>query len=96
MTDKNLDVRKTGKVHWHEEIVRPIKVSPRQLIQRSPKNDMVYAGKDRKHNVRDVELPMRCFNVHISEIPVGRSSGTAITTTETSRSITWASRTSAC
>ncbi len=71
---EEIDPRRTGKVHWHEEIVRPIKVSPRQLIQKNPRNDMVYDGKDRKHNVRDVSLPMRCFNVHISEIPVGAMS----------------------
>jgi|GEM_PF-2548635 len=68
MSDE-IDPRKTGKLHYHEEIVRPIKVSPHKLIHQDPKSDMVYDGKDRKHSARDVDLPMRTFNVHISEIP---------------------------
>ncbi|MBC7343637.1 MAG: cupin domain-containing protein [Clostridia bacterium] len=63
--------RRQGKVHWHEEIVRPIKVAPEKLVHKNPLKDMYYDAQDRKHKARDVDLPMRTMNIHISEIPVG-------------------------
>jgi len=67
------DPRKMGKLHWHEEEVKPIKVAPPRLVHKNPMADLYYDGKDRKHAARDVDLPIRCFNIHISEIPVGKN-----------------------
>lgn len=63
--------RRAGKLHWHEDRVRPIKVSPDKLVHANPLKDLYYDAQDRKHKARDVDLPIRTFNIHISEIPVG-------------------------
>ena len=57
--------RKAGKLHYHEEIVRPIAVDPSKLVHHKPIEDLYMDGQDRKHKARDVDLPMRCMNIHI-------------------------------
>lgn len=71
--EQELDPRRAGKVHWHEAVVKPIKVAPEKLVHKNPLQEMYYDGRDRKHRARDVDLPVRTFNIHISEIPVGGS-----------------------
>jgi mannose-6-phosphate isomerase-like protein (cupin superfamily) len=72
MTEE-FDPRKGKKLHWHEKEVKPMKVADPILIHKNPLGDMYYDGKDRKHSARDVDLPMRCFNIHISEIPAHKA-----------------------
>ena len=72
--EKEFNPRKEGKAHYHEEIVRPTFVKPENIAQKNPLNDMYYDAQDRKHKIRDVTLPMRTINVHISELEPGKSS----------------------
>jgi len=65
-----VDVRRTGKMHYHEEVVRPVKV--RRITQKNPAADLVFV-KDRAHAAREVELPMRTINIHIGELRPGAS-----------------------
>ena len=65
-----VDVRRTGRMHYHEEVVRPVKV--RRITQKNPAADLVYI-KDRAHAAREVELPMRTINIHIGELRPGAS-----------------------
>jgi len=68
---KDVNPRETGKIHRHEEIVRPILV--KNIVQKSPLKDM-YDCKERKHRSRDIDLPMRTINIHLSELIPGKSS----------------------
>ncbi len=65
-----VDVRRTGRMHYHEEVVRPVKV--RRITHKNPAADLVYI-KDRAHAAREVELPMRTINIHIGELRPGAS-----------------------
>ena len=65
-----VDVRRTGRMHYHEEVVRPVKV--RRITHKNPAADLVYI-KDRAHAAREVELPMRTINIHIGELRAGAS-----------------------
>ena len=47
--------RRTGKLHYHEEEVRPLEAYP--LIHKAPHLDL-YSDSDRKHPGRDVDLPL--------------------------------------
>jgi mannose-6-phosphate isomerase-like protein (cupin superfamily) len=62
--------RRTGKLHYHEEEVRPIQAA--QLIHRQPHLDL-YADADRKHPGRDVDLPLRTIQLHIGKLEPGQS-----------------------
>ena len=70
-TKKKVNPRETGKVHRHEEIVRPIFV--KDIVQTSPLKDM-HDDAARKHKTRDIALPMRCVNIHVTELLPGQSS----------------------
>ncbi len=70
--NQEFNPRKEGKAHWHEEIVRPSYVTPENIAQKNPLKDMYYDAQDRKHKIRDVTLPMRTMNIHISEIEPGQ------------------------
>jgi len=70
-TDKKVNPRETGKVHRHEEIVRPILV--KNIVQTSPLKDM-YDDEARKHKTRDIDLPMRTVNIHLTELAPGQIS----------------------
>jgi quercetin dioxygenase-like cupin family protein len=61
--------RRTGKLHYHEEEVRPLQAS--QLIHRQPHLDL-YSDSDRRHPARDVDLPLRSIQLHISELKPGQ------------------------
>ncbi len=65
-----VDVRRTGKMHYHEEVVRPVKV--KRITHKNPAADLIYI-KDRAHAAREVELPMRTINIHIGELRPGAS-----------------------
>jgi len=65
--------RKKGKLHWHEEVVRPIKVSPEKMAHKNPLGDMYMDAQDRKHRGRDVDLPMRTINIHLTEMAPGET-----------------------
>ncbi len=73
VADQAFNPRKEGKLHWHEEIVRPVKVVPERIVHKHPLQDMYYDAQDRQHKGRDVDLPLRTINIHISEVPVGSS-----------------------
>lgn len=71
ISKKDVNPREIGKVHHHEQIVRPILV--KQIVQKSPLKDM-YDCQERKHATRDIDLPMRTINIHLSELLPGKSS----------------------
>jgi len=62
--------RRTGKLHYHEEEVRPIEAA--QLIHRQPHLDL-YADSDRNHPGRDVDLPLRTIQLHIGKLEPGQA-----------------------
>lgn len=62
--------REIGKVHRHEREVRPILA--KNLVQKNPIKDM-YPDPERGHLTRDVELPQRTFNIHITQLDPGKS-----------------------
>lgn len=66
--DKDFNPRKEGKHHWHEEIVRPVKVNPEIAFIKDPLKDMYMDNQDRKHKGRDIGLPSRCIQVHLTEM----------------------------
>jgi len=68
---KKENPRETGKVHRHEEVVRPILV--KNIVQTSPLKDM-HDDQARKHKTRDIDLPMRTVNIHLTELLPGQSS----------------------
>lgn len=61
--------RRTGKLHYHEEEVRPLEVG--KIIHRQPHLDL-YSDSDRQHPARDVDLPLRTIQLHISELKPGQ------------------------
>jgi uncharacterized cupin superfamily protein len=62
--------RRKGKLHYHEEEVRPLEAYP--LVHRQPHLDL-YADSDRKHPGRDVDLPLRTIQLHIGRLDPGQS-----------------------
>jgi mannose-6-phosphate isomerase-like protein (cupin superfamily) len=62
--------RRTGKLHYHEEEVRPLEAYP--LIHKAPHLDL-YADSDRKHPGRDVDLPLRTVQLHIGKLEPGQA-----------------------
>ncbi len=71
--EKKFDPRKEGKCHWHAHEVEPVKINKKKIVHKDPTQDMYYL-EDRKHNSRDVDLPLRTIQLHISKLPVGMSS----------------------
>lgn len=61
--------RRTGKLHYHEDEVRPLEA--KSLIHKQPHLDL-YADGDRQHPARDVDLPLRTIQLHISELAPGQ------------------------
>lgn len=61
--------RRTGKLHYHEDEVRPLEAA--KLIHRQPHRDL-YADPDRSHPARDVDLPLRTIQLHISRLDPGQ------------------------
>ena len=61
--------RRRGKLHYHEEEVRPLEAA--QLIHRQPQLDL-YSDNDRRHPARDIDLPLRSIQLHISELKPGQ------------------------
>lgn len=72
--EKEFNPRKEGKLHYHEEIVRPIKVNVEKMVHKDPTKDMYYDAQDRKHFSRDADLPLRTINIHFSRLTPGESS----------------------
>jgi len=66
---QELRPREIGKVHRHEEIVRPIFAE--KLVHKNPLKDM-YQDPERDHLTRDIDLPIRCFNIHITQLDPGK------------------------
>ncbi len=62
--------RRTGKLHYHEDEVRPIEAA--RLIHRQPHSDL-YADQDRNHPGRDVDLPLRTIQIHIACLEPGQA-----------------------
>lgn len=62
--------RRKGKLHYHEEEVRPLAADT--LIHRQPHLDL-YSDSDRKHPGRDVDLPLRTIQLHIGGLEPGQS-----------------------
>lgn len=63
------DPRRTGKLHYHEDEVRPLAAQP--IVHKQPHLDL-YADGDRQHPARDVDLPLRTIQLHISELAPGQ------------------------
>ena len=61
--------RRRGKLHYHEDEVRPMAAG--KLIHKQPHLDL-YADGDRQHPARDVDLPLRTIQLHISELKPGQ------------------------
>jgi len=61
--------RRTGKLHYHEDEVRPLAAG--KLLHKQPHLDL-YADSDRRHPARDVDLPLRTIQLHISELKPGQ------------------------
>lgn len=61
--------RRKGKLHYHEEEVRPLEA--KTIIHRQPHLDL-YSDRDRRHPARDVDLPLRSIQLHISELAPGQ------------------------
>lgn len=61
--------RRTGKLHYHEDEVRPLEAA--KLVHRQPHRDL-YADPDRSHPARDVDLPLRTIQLHISRLDPGQ------------------------
>jgi len=62
--------REMGKVHRHEREVKPI--FAKNLIQKNPIKDM-YPDPERGHLTRDIDLPQRTFNLHVTQLDPGKS-----------------------
>ena len=62
--------RRKGKLHYHEEEVRPLEAYP--LVHKAPHLDL-YQDSDRKHPGRDVDLPLRTVQLHIGKLEPGQS-----------------------
>jgi mannose-6-phosphate isomerase-like protein (cupin superfamily) len=62
--------RRKGKLHYHEEEVRPLEAYP--LFHRQPHLDL-YADSDRRHPGRDVDIPLRTIQLHIGRLDPGQS-----------------------
>lgn len=66
----NVDPRRAGKLHYHEDEVRPIEAAT--LVHRQPHADL-YADSDRNHPGRDVDLPLRTIQLHIGMLVPGQA-----------------------
>lgn len=66
--DENFNPRTEGKHHWHEEEVRPFKVSVKNSTMKNPLTDLYMDNQDRKHRGRAVSLPMRSIEIHLTEM----------------------------
>ena len=64
-----MNPRRHGKLHYHEDEVRPL--AAEAIIHRQPHLDL-YADGDRQHPARDVDLPLRTIQLHISELRPGQ------------------------
>jgi mannose-6-phosphate isomerase-like protein (cupin superfamily) len=64
------DPRRRGKLHYHEDEVRPMAASV--VIHKQPADDL-YSDPDRKHPGRDVDLPLRTIQLHIGRLGPGQS-----------------------
>ena len=62
--------RRKGKLHYHEEEVRPLDASV--IIHRQPHLDL-YSDSDRRHPGRDVDLPLRTIQLHIGQLNPGQA-----------------------
>jgi len=62
--------REMGKVHRHEREVKPI--FAKNLIQKNPIKDM-YPDPERGHLTRDIDLPQRTFNLHVTQLDPAKS-----------------------
>lgn len=62
--------RRRGKLHYHEDEVRPLAAG--KLLHKQPHLDL-YADSDRRHPARDVDLPLRTIQLHISELKPGQA-----------------------
>jgi len=67
---QEIQPREIGKVHRHEREVKPILV--KNIVQKNPIKDM-YPDPERGHLTRDIELPARTFNIHITQLDPGQS-----------------------
>lgn len=62
--------RRHGKMHYHEEIVRPIRVA--RIVHKKPHADL-YDLPERGHPARDVDLPLRTIQLHVARLDPGCS-----------------------
>lgn len=62
--------RRRGKLHYHEEEVRPLDAHP--VVHRRPIDDL-YQAPERGHPGRDVDLPVRSIQLHVARLDQGMS-----------------------
>lgn len=62
------DPRRHGKLHYHEEEVRPLEAG--RLVHRAPTEDL-YHAVERGHPGRDVDLPLRSIQLHVARLDPG-------------------------
>ena len=69
--DGTINPRRSGKLHYHEDEVRPLAAD--KLIHRQPHLDL-HADKLTRKAARDIDIPLRTIQLHISELPPGMQS----------------------
>lgn len=62
--------RRRGKLHYHEEEVRPIEARP--VLHKRPIEDL-YQAPERGHPGRDVDVPIRSIQLHVARLDPGCS-----------------------
>jgi quercetin dioxygenase-like cupin family protein len=64
------DPRRHGKLHYHEDEVRPLKTT--RIVHKDPTSDL-YHSPERGHPGRDVDLPVRSVQLHVARLDPGHS-----------------------
>ncbi len=62
--------RRRGKLHYHEDEVRPLEARP--IVHSQPLEDL-YQAPERGHPGRDVDLPVRSIQLHVARLDPGSS-----------------------
>jgi quercetin dioxygenase-like cupin family protein len=64
------DPRRHGKLHYHEDEVRPLKTD--RIVHQDPTGDL-YHSPERGHPGRDVDLPVRSMQLHVARLDPGHA-----------------------
>ena len=68
MSQEQKDPRRHGKLHYHEDEVRPMEAV--KIIHKNPVDDL-YHSPERGHPGRDVDLPLRAIQLHVARLDPG-------------------------